>query len=66
VAFGTKQHGGLIVHRQKPLRLTGRLEAAHDFLSSPRMSVRSLSAIVQPFVLAMFDPRSQVGLRGTV
>ena len=66
MTFWAKQSGGLIVDRQEPLCLTGRLDPTHDLLSPLGMSVRSLGAIIQPFVLAMFDPANQVRLRGTV
>lgn len=66
MTFWAKQSGGSIMDRQEPLYLTGRLEPTHYFLSPSCMSVRSLSAIVQPFVLAMLDTGSQVCLRGTV
>lgn len=39
--------------RKKPLRLTGRIDAAHDRFAPSGMSVRSLSPIVQAFVLAV-------------
>lgn len=66
MTFGAKQGGGLVVDRQEPLRLTGRLEAAHDLFSPPRVPVRSLGAIVEPFVLAVLDTKSPVCLRGAV
>jgi len=45
----------LIVNGQKPLSLTGRFEARHDPLASPRRLMRILGPIVESFVLAMFD-----------
>ena len=39
VASGAEQSGGLVVDRQEPLRLAGRLETADDLLSPPRVLV---------------------------
>ncbi len=66
VPFWAEQSGNLIIHRQEPQRFSWRLEPAHDFLSSSRMSVCSLSEIVQTFVLTICDPERQVGERGTI
>lgn len=46
---------------EEPLRLARGLEAPHDLLSSPGVPMRGFGSIVQPFVLAMFDPGSDLG-----
>ena len=61
MAFRAEQGGDLIVGREEPLRLPRRLEAPHDLLSSPGVPMRGFSPIVQPLVLAMFDPRCNFG-----
>ena len=46
MAFRAKEGGGLVVDGEEPLRLAGRFEPAHDFLSPSRVSVRCLDPIV--------------------
>lgn len=55
------QGGDLIVRREELLRLTRGLEASHGLLSSKGVPVRGFGPIVQPLVLAMFNPGGYPG-----
>ena len=56
MAFRAEQGRDLIVGCEEPSRLTRGFEAPHDFLSSPGVSMHGFGPIVQPLMLAMFDP----------
>ena len=61
-----KEVRDLIVDRQKPLRLADRFETLHDPLAPPRRLMRILSAIVQSFMLAMFDAKAHLRSRSPI
>ena len=56
----------LIVNRQKPLCLPRRFESLHDPFALPCRLVRVFRAIVQAFVLAMFDAEPHLRPRSAV
>jgi len=55
----------LIMDRQEPLRLPGRLEPAHDLSSWSRGSVRGFCTIAQSLVLTVLDARGNLRFRCT-
>ena len=61
-----KEVPDLIMNRQKPLRLSARLEAFHDPFASPGQLMRILRPIVQALVLAMFDAEPHLRPRSAV
>src|ERR1700722_1713619 len=56
----------LIVNRQKPLRLPRRFESLHDPFASPYRLGGVFCAIVQAFVLAMFDAEPHLRPRSAI
>jgi len=55
----------LIMERQEPLHLPGRLEPAHDLSSSSRGSVRGFRTIAQSLLLTVLDARGNLRFHGT-
>lgn len=50
IAAGLEVGADLIMSGKKPLRLPGRLELPHDFLSPPHRPVATLDPVVEAFV----------------
>jgi hypothetical protein len=55
-----------VVNRNGTLQVTRRLEMAHHLSPDPCRPVRVFRAVVQPFVLAMFDVDPQIRFRRRV
>ena len=59
IAAGAEESVDLVVGGEEPLRLPGRLEPAHQFLTLAGRAVRSFDAVVQAFVRSVICPRGQ-------
>jgi hypothetical protein len=67
VCCGIAEEIGLpVVNGQELLHLSRRFEPLHDWLSSPRRRMRIFRPVVQPLVLAVFDPQAHVLARSTI
>ncbi len=66
VPTGTEVRANDAMDGKKALCLGRRFEAAHPPLPLARGLVGVLGAVIAPLVLAMFDPRQELGFRGTV
>ena len=66
MALRAKEGGGLVTDGEEALRLTGRGEPAHDFLSLSGVPVRCLGPIVQPLVGTAIGVRAKRPLGDTV
>jgi hypothetical protein len=59
---GTEMLSAKPIRGEKPLGMSGGLEAVHAPLALPRLVVRILGAVVHVLVLPMFSPRQDVPL----
>ena len=63
VAAWAEDVGDLVMCSEKSLRLSGRLEPAHDLLASPRRSVTAFDPVVEALVGAVIGVRGLMGNR---
>src|SRR5262249_38244852 len=66
VASGAEMLGNRTICGEKPLRMAGRFEPLHATLALARRPMGVLTPVVQMAALAMFHPRQDLPLRGTI